>query len=128
LKSWRVEPRDIFLIFTRRGTDIEKYPAIKNHLATFKENLEPKPSDWPSNKKWNGRKSGIYKWFEIQDTVAYWNKYEDVKIFYPEFSQAPCFSIDRSKIYSTNKCFIIPDADFFLLGVLNSNVNWLYGA
>lgn len=68
LKRWRAEPRDLWLIFTRRGTDINSYPAIKAHLEQYREMLEPKPKDWKpktKNEKWKGRKTGHYEWFEI---------------------------------------------------------------
>ncbi|MDQ3257005.1 MAG: Eco57I restriction-modification methylase domain-containing protein, partial [Acidobacteriota bacterium] len=32
VKRWRVQPQDLWLIFTRRGIDIKKYPAIEKHL------------------------------------------------------------------------------------------------
>lgn len=72
VKRWRVEPQDLWLIFTRRGIDIKKYPAIHKHLKQFKTQLEPEPEDWDEKKngKWPGRKPGSYKWYEIQDNIA----------------------------------------------------------
>ena len=126
LKKWRVEGRDLFLIFTRRGIDIDKYPAIKAHLEQYKEQLEPKPKDWQG--VWKGRKSGSYQWFEIQDTVAYYEEFEKVKIIYPEFSDSLKFSIDILKSYCNNKVYLISQTNdhFFLLGLLNSNITWMY--
>ncbi|MGI8735542.1 MAG: Eco57I restriction-modification methylase domain-containing protein [Pyrinomonadaceae bacterium] len=63
VKRWRVQPQDLWLIFTRRGIDIKKYPAIKKHLEQFKEQLMPGVP--------GGRKAGSYEWFEIQDNIAY---------------------------------------------------------
>ncbi|MGB5600296.1 MAG: N-6 DNA methylase, partial [Thiothrix litoralis] len=90
LKQWRAESRDIYLIFTRRGVDIEKYPAIKDHLEQYREILEPKPKDW-SGDDLKGRKAGNYKWFEIQDSVDYFAEFEKPKINYGHFSPAPLF-------------------------------------
>lgn len=39
LKHWHCQPRDIYLIFTRRGIDIDKYPGIEEYLEKFKERL-----------------------------------------------------------------------------------------
>ena len=64
LKRWHVQPRDLWLIFTRRGIDIKKYPAIKTFLESFRERLEPKPKDWPKGAKWPGRKAGPYQWYK----------------------------------------------------------------
>ncbi len=76
LKKWRSESRDLYLIFTRRGIEIEKYPAVLAYLEQFKTQLEPKPKNWEKGKKWQGRKAGTYQWYEIQDTVAYHAEFE----------------------------------------------------
>lgn len=123
LKKWRVEGRDLFLIFTRRGIDIDKYPVIKAHLEQYKEQLEPKPKDWQG--VWEGRKSGSYQWFEIQDTVAYYEEFEKVKVIYGHFSPTHLFSIDERGHFSNDKTYILPTYDIkFLLGLLNSKVYW----
>ena len=41
VRRWRIEDKNRWLIFTRRGTDIEKYPAIKKHLEQWKARLTP---------------------------------------------------------------------------------------
>lgn len=123
LKKWHAQPRDLWLIFTRRGTDIEHYPAIKQHLEQFKTQLMPKPKDWQGD--WEGRKAGPYQWWEIQDTIAYHEEFNKVKILYPEFSDRPLFHRDLSKIITNNKCFLVPNGDYFLLGLLNSSAMWI---
>jgi len=126
LKKWHAQPRDLWLIFTRRGTKIEDYPAIKNHLEKLREQLEPKPRTWPKGHKWPGRKTGNYKWFEIQDTIAYYKEFEGEKIFYPEFSVSSKFHLDVKSFYSNNKGFIQPNGGHFLLGILNSSTIWTF--
>jgi hypothetical protein len=125
LKQWRAEPRNLYLIFTRRGVDIDQYPAIKTHLEQFREILEPKPKDHPKERKWNGRKGGTYKWYEIQDAVDYYENFELPKISYGHFSPKPLFNFDDKNYYSNDKSYIIPKADYFLLGLLNSSVHWI---
>jgi len=66
VKRWRVEPQDLWLIFTRHGVEIERYPAILRHLSQYKAELMPGVA--------GGRKPGSYKWYEIQDNVAYWHE------------------------------------------------------
>ena len=125
IQKWHIQPKDKFLIFTRRGIDIKKYPAIKAYLKQFKERLTPKPKDWLANKKWQGRKLGSYKWFEIQDNIAYHAEFDKPKIIYGHFSVKALFSLDKNCYYSNDKSYIIPDADYFLLGILQSNISWL---
>ena len=129
-KKWRTESRQQFLIFTRRGINIDKYPAIKNHLEKFKIILEPKPDDFPKvvpkGEEWQGRKKGTYKWYEIQDSVDYYKNFDNPKISYAHFSPSPLFNFDKERgFYSNDKSYIIPNADYFLLGLLNSPLFWL---
>nr|MDA3970196.1 Eco57I restriction-modification methylase domain-containing protein [Desulfobulbaceae bacterium] len=124
LKKWHAEPRDIWIIFTRRGVDIEQYPAVQNYLEQFREQLEPKPKSWPKGDKWPGRKAGPYQWYEIQDTVAYYKEFEKTKIQYGHFSPAPLFHCNTNSAYSNDKSYIIPTDDSFALGLLNSKTYW----
>ena len=39
VKRWRVESQDLYVIFTRQGIDIDRYPAIKAHLEIIVSNL-----------------------------------------------------------------------------------------
>ena len=61
IQKWESSKIDKWIVFTRRGTDIEKYPAIKNWLSQYKERLTPRNN--PNQKI--GRKAGKYKWFVI---------------------------------------------------------------
>ncbi|MCF7805735.1 MAG: N-6 DNA methylase [Candidatus Marinimicrobia bacterium] len=111
---------DKFVIFTRRGINIEKYPAIKSYLENYKEILEPKPKGYKG--KWAGRKSGNYKWYEIQDTVDYYQAFEKQKVVIPTIIKEASFTFDIKGIYSNDKTSIIENGDKFLLGILNSKI------
>jgi Eco57I restriction-modification methylase/restriction endonuclease TaqI-like protein/restriction-modification enzyme MmeI-like protein len=125
LKRWRSESRDLFLIFTRRGIEIENYPAILKHLEQYHDILEPKPKDWKGD-KWQGRKPGPYKWYEIQDSTNYYRLFEAPKILYGEFSSNNIFSMDKRGWHPNNKCYLIPSPCYFLLGYLNSKAFWYH--
>jgi hypothetical protein len=127
IRKWRVEPKDNWLIFTRRGVDINRYPAIKRHLAQWKRGLEPKPSDWPTRDNWPGRKPGHYKWFEIQDEVAYFGNFDKPKIFFPDIAKSLRFAFDPKGLWGGNTTYFVCTEDLYLLGVLNSaSVEELY--
>jgi hypothetical protein len=115
-----------YLIFTRRGICIEDYPAVHHYLAQFRTQLEPKPADWDSKTKWPGRKEGSYRWFEIQDTVDYWEGFERAKIVWPDITNRPRFCIDRSGGLIGDTSFAIPVDDEFLLGILASWATWFF--
>lgn len=124
LKKWRAEPRDLYLIFTKRGINIEAYPAIKAYLTQYKDQLEPKPKDWQG--PWQGRKKGYYQWYEIQDTVAYYEAFEKPKIIWSNLQAAPRFSLDTTGFFINAQAVILPCHDYFLVGLLNSNMIWFY--
>ncbi|MCX6842535.1 MAG: Eco57I restriction-modification methylase domain-containing protein, partial [candidate division WOR-3 bacterium] len=111
-----------YVIFTRRGVDIDKYPAIRRYLEQFRDRITPKPPDW-KGKEWHGRKPGSYKWYEIQDTVDYYPEFEKPKIVWPGISGEVCaFALDTVGYYGNDNIQIVGTDERFLLGVLNSGV------
>jgi hypothetical protein len=127
LKRWRAEPRDIYVIFARRGVDITKYPAVLAHLEQFRALLEPKPKNWQPTaemKEWKGRKPGSYKWYEIQDSIDYYKEFEKPKISYPHFNVERNFCFEASGALSNDKSYLIAVDAAELLAYLNSTVSW----
>lgn len=119
VKRWCVESPDLWLIFTRRGINIQQYPAIYNHLKQYKERLMPGVS--------GGRKPGSYQWYEIQDNIAYWQEFEQPKILYPDIYEHQSFTVDIDKFYCGNTCYFIPTTENWVCGLLNSQViEWFY--
>jgi len=109
-----------FLLFTRRGIDIDRYVAVKKHLTQFKEKLMPRPKDWKGG-KWPGRKPGAYQWYEIQDTIDYFEEFEKPKIMLPDISLRGNFALDnKGEKYCVNTAYVIASSEQYLLGVLNS--------
>ncbi len=118
IRKWKAEWAGLYVIFTRRGTNIDHYPAIKRHLDQFRKDLEPKKSE----KAKHGRKPGSYKWFEIQDNIAYFEEFEKPKIIWRHFTTVPEFIYDDAARYSNDKSYILPTDNLALLGILNSRV------
>jgi len=121
VKRYELVNNERFLIFTRRGVDIKKYPAIYKYLLQFKEQLTPKPKNWKGS-EWKGRKSGSYEWYEIQDSTDYYMEFEKPKIIVPAIVQKASYGFDRSGMYTNDKTSIISVDDLYLLGILNSKV------
>lgn len=131
LKRWQTKPSGKFVIFTRRGIDIKKYPAVKRHLEQFKTRLEPRPREWKPaypGEKWAGRKAGSYKWYEIQDNIAYHKEFLKPKIMWPEMSAEFRITYDTSNLFCNNKAYILPTEDLFLLGILSSKTMEFFAA
>jgi Eco57I restriction-modification methylase/Putative RNA methylase family UPF0020 len=110
INRWSPDWAQLWMIFTRRGTDIDAYPAIKRHLSEFRERLEPKPKDWKGG-EWKGRKPGAYQWFETQDPVEYWRNFSNPKIIYQVIQYYPSYCMDRKGYLSNDKTFFIPTSD-----------------
>ncbi|WP_373496207.1 Eco57I restriction-modification methylase domain-containing protein [Aquiflexum sp.] len=118
--KWNSEKIDKYIIFTRRGTDITRYPAIENYLNRFRERLTPRNSEDQTI----GRKPGPYKWFEIQDSVDYFELFENPKITWPNLQSQPKFSIDLNGFYINAPSVILPSSNLTLLCIVNSKLIW----
>ena len=119
---WYADCRDLYVIFTRQGTDIRDYPTIRKHLEKYRKQLEPKPKDWPDNKPWPGRKAGAYKWYEIQDNIAYHDSFEKPKIVYADIAKMMRASYDTEGLFCGNTMYIIPTENVWLLGYMNGHL------
>jgi hypothetical protein len=120
IQRWCIAKPEQWLIFTRRGTEIEKYPAVEAHLGSHRNRLTPGVP--------GGRKPGSYQWFEIQDNIAYWQEFSRPKIVSTKVSIRPTFAFDAAGSYLGNTAYFFPvtDSGLFVLAVLNSNVSAFY--
>lgn len=125
LERWRSAWSGDWIIFTRRGIDIDRYPGVRAHLSKFREQLEPKPATW-SGESWPGRKPGSYAWYEIQDSADYWRDLEKPKIIYPDITWRSTFSADPEGTFFSKTVYFLSTDDPWVLAVLNSPVAWWY--
>ncbi|MDY0128330.1 MAG: N-6 DNA methylase [Candidatus Cloacimonadaceae bacterium] len=72
---------------------IDDYPAVKNYLASFGKRLEQ------TGKK-GSRKKTNNKWFETQDTIAYYDEFEKEKIVWQEIAKDNTFSYDKQGMFN----------------------------
>ncbi len=118
VKRWRCEAQDHWLIFTRRGIDIAKYPAILSHLKQFKTRLMPgKPG---------GRKPGSYEWYEIQDNIAYWEEFEQPKVIFGRFMNKPTYVYDNTGLFHNDALYFVSRVTEFIAAINNSAVTWWF--
>ncbi|MEA2107297.1 MAG: TaqI-like C-terminal specificity domain-containing protein [Bacteroidota bacterium] len=117
IKRYSIKDPSNWIVFTRRGTDIEKYPAIKEYLSKFKEKLTPGV----------GRKAGNYKWFEIQDNTAFYKEFEKTKIVWTRLSNINSFAMSYNNEYTLDSTsFATYKYPEYLCGILNSKVIFFY--
>ena len=101
--------------------DIDDYPAIKNHLLSFGfERLEQSGAK-------GSRKKTQNKWFETQDTIAYYKEFFKPKIMYPNMTSRFPFIYDEEGFLGNDKTFMITANDDsvnlkFITAILNSKL------
>ena len=123
IKKYKAIFDNQWIIFTRRGIDIEKYPAVKEHLLKYYDHLKPKIND-----DHLGRKSGNYKWYEIQDNVAYYRDFDKDKITWLELTDIPKFAYDDEKYFIEATAFIMTGEKLkYLVAFFNSKIcEWYF--
>ncbi|HAS50874.1 MAG TPA: restriction endonuclease, partial [Gammaproteobacteria bacterium] len=123
---WIPDWQGLWMIFARRGIDINAYPSIRAHLERFRERLEPRPENWDikAGGDWPGRAPGRHPWYELQSATDYWPRFEQPKIIYQVIQFHPQYAFDTSGLFGNDKTFLIPTADLYLLAVLNSPLMW----
>lgn len=125
VSKYRAVSPDLFLIFTRRGVNIDLYPTVKKYLLERRAILEPRPREHEG--EWLGRKPGTYRWFEIQDNTAYFEEFHKPKIIWGELSNEPKFAYDEDGYYAEATLFIMTGEHLkYLLAVMNSHLGKWY--
>lgn len=110
VRRWNLRDKKRYLIVTRIGVDIQRYPAIFAHLSQYEERLR-------------ARTDQGNHWWELR-SCDYYDVFDKPKIIYPEISMESRFAFDNSGRYTNNKAFIIPVDDKYLLGILGSRLVW----
>ena len=133
IKRYGYDFADLWVIalLPSRNYDIEDYPAIRDWLKSFGKKLEQTGETYIDDQgiEQKCRKKTKHKWFETQDSIAYWNDFSKQKIVYGQFRRG-AFALDTQGCFlSSNEYFIWTDQlDLkYLLGLLNSRVCYYYG-
>ena len=134
VKRWRVDSQDLYLIAVQNSGDADadnpwakvrneaeartifrtSYPAVR-HLSQFEEALRVRQDQG----RW---------WWELR-ACAYYARFKQPKIIYSDIAHQPQFVYDDENFFSGNTCYIIPDGDVCLTGILNSKViEYFYGS
>jgi hypothetical protein len=113
VRRYQIDYKGLYLIYTFHGIDIDKYPAIEQHLKPFKPKLQSRATR--------------QAWYELQQPQRNFAQYMDgPKIIFPDIATTPRFSLDEVGYYSSNTTYFIPRRDLYLLGLLNSSFGNFY--
>ncbi|HXG13560.1 MAG TPA: N-6 DNA methylase [Candidatus Nitrosotenuis sp.] len=110
VRRYGVNFQNKYIILTKIGVDIKKYPTIFNWLSKFQKQLE---------ERWD---KGNY-WYELR-ACDYYELFEKPKIIYGVITVSPRFTIDTDGYLANNANFFIPTDDKHLLAILNSKLGW----
>ena len=124
IKRYGYEFADLWLIatFPSKHYDIDDYPAVKKWLKSFGKKLEQTGEEYIDEygKKQKCRKKTNNKWFETQDSIAYWNDFSKQKIVWSDIATEPTFALIDAGIYFNNTCYMLCNAPKYILQILNS--------
>jgi hypothetical protein len=120
IRKWFYNESNLYLIFTRKGIDIQRHKAVEKYLSKFKNELEPG----------RGRKEGTYEWYEIQDNTAYYPEFDKEKIIWGLTADkwAYCYD-DKGHFLPSNGYILTSNSSLslkYILGILNSKVMRFY--
>ena len=111
--------------FPSKNYDINDYPAVRDYLLSFgMEKLEQTGKEYTINgEKIKARKKTTNKWFETQDSIAYWDDLFKQKIVYREISNNMDACLIPEEICINNKCYFLVGNNLeYLLLVFNSKL------
>jgi len=135
IKKYGYNFADKYLIttFPSKKYNIEDYPAVRDYLLNFgksdTEYLSQYGNDcWGKNRlaqsgNKGSRKKTHNKWFELQDSIAYWDDFSKQKTIYPNMTKYLPFVFDDKNFFVNQKCFIITGQYIgFLTAFFNSSL------
>ena len=104
--------------------DIEKYPAVKEYLLSFGiERLEQTGCEYIiDGQKIKSRKKTNNKWFEMQDSINYWEEFSKPKIVWGNLNLRGAYSYAPEGVFINAPSPFISTSDIALLHILNSKV------
>ena len=119
IKRYSYEFADLYIIttFPSLKIDIESYPAVKQHLLSFGYDRLKQTGEKGARKKTNN------KWFETQDSIAYWEDFYKQKIVWKAVGKNLAFSIlEDGKFLTAPASFITSEKGlYYILGFLCSS-------
>ncbi len=124
---------DLWLVatFPSRHYNIDDFPAVKSYLLSIgKERLEQTgKTHIIEGEKVKARKKTNNKWFETQDSISYWEDFNQPKITWGEISDRSKFAFDANGKYVPEATTFLMTGDKlpYLLCVLNSPLTeWFF--
>ena len=114
----------LIALLPSRKYDINDFPAVKAWLESFGKKLEQSGSKYidEQGQEQKCRKKTNNKWYETQDSIAYWNDFSKQKIAWASVGETYYSLIDKDMyLLDTNYFFACEHPEYFL-AFLNSKL------
>jgi type I restriction-modification system DNA methylase subunit len=106
--KWHIKDKNRYLLYMYHGIDIRELGAVINYLKPYHQFLE--------------KRAGKQKWYELQQPQQkYLTAFDQPKIVWGNLSLEPRFTFTSEPYYLSAPCVMIPTANLYLLGILNSS-------
>ena len=127
IKRYGYEWAELWIIatFPSRHYDIDSYPAVRDYLLSFgRERLEQTGAIYRRDgMEIKARKKTNNQWFETQDSISYWEDFDEQKIIYPNMTKFLPFYYDKKKFLQNDKSFMITGKHLaYLTAFFNSSL------
>lgn len=91
--------------------DIDRYPAIHEHLEWFRPQLEKRAT------------AHLHPWYELQQPQeGIFAEFDRPKVIWPDITREVRFSFDGGGSYINDKSFLMPTDSVWLLAIMNSTL------
>ena len=94
IRRWQVAKPDTWLIFSYRRIEINRYPAIRQHLEKYRSALR--------------KRAGKQKWYELPTTRSNAELLTQTKLICPNSYDHQTFAVDTEGFYCGDTCYLIP--------------------
>ena len=109
IRRWNVDSEGLHILFMNRGIDIEKYPAVEEHLSWYRDDLERRAT------------AHLHPWYELQQPQeGIFREFERLKIIWPDISPSVRFALDTTGSYIGNTSYAMLTESTWILAIMNS--------
>ncbi|MDD3685665.1 MAG: Eco57I restriction-modification methylase domain-containing protein [Bacteroidales bacterium] len=116
IKRYLVKDFNNYIILTKTGVEIEKYPDIYNYLVSNKKELDNVYE----------AKNGMKKWYELR-RCSYYDSFEDEKLIWTRLSAVNSFAISTKREYSIDSTSFATGKNLkYYCALLNSKLTLFY--
>lgn len=114
IRPWRPKWDGTHMIYIERGQTVPEDTELYQHLIRNEEKLRAR-SDIQGHETWYGQRS-----------CNYLSLFQRTKIIFPDIANECRFALDEEGFLIPDGAFMIPDEDYYLLGLLNSCIADFY--